>query len=164
MTKYITVIVAVALLFCFSGKAYCLSLGNLQQVVQQAASAAGNRASIGTSNKSANNSSPLAVANVQDDGVFYTAEAASPTEKRSEPFTVFDIPLNASPQEVFNVIEKKGMDFREGCFNDKREMEKFSENGLRDLVSRYYEAQGISGASKRSFSASLTSSRLHNYF
>ena len=48
--KYITVIciIVVALVFCFSEKAYCFSLGDLQQAAQQAAVAA-NKTSKGTS-------------------------------------------------------------------------------------------------------------------
>jgi|GEM_PF-5035905 len=57
MSKYIAVIVAVALLFCFSGKAYCFSMNDLKNAAtqaataaaQQAASAAANKASKGTS-------------------------------------------------------------------------------------------------------------------
>jgi len=156
MTKYITGIVVLVLLFCFSGKAYCWPLNDLKNAAQKAASEVTNNALTGTSNNNAANSLPSAAglkeastpADVQDDGVFYTAEAASSTEKRSGPLTVFDIPLNASVQEVFSVIEKKGMDFRYGCFNDENQMKRFSKEGLRDLVSRSYEAKGISGASK----------------
>jgi hypothetical protein len=100
-------------------------------------------------NKEVDKTTKSAPANVQDDGVFYTVEVVSPLEKRNdEAFTVFDIPLNASVQEVFSILEKKGMDFRQGCFNDENQMNEFSKKGLRDLVSRSYEAKGISGDSK----------------
>ena len=199
MSKNIAVIVVVALLFCFSGKAYCFSMNDLKNAAQTAAStaqqAAANKASKGTSSTTttnanantaqqtpsgvtdnaptgtsnnntqtaaplaANNAPPVATTslppavtntpvNIQDNGVFYTAETTSPTEKRNGPFTVFDIPLNASVQEVFSVLEKKGIDYRYGRFNDENQKKQFINGGLRDLVSRSYDNKGISGVSK----------------
>ena len=54
MTKYIAVIIVVALVFCFSGKAYCFSMNDLKNAATQAASvaqqAAANKASKNASN------------------------------------------------------------------------------------------------------------------
>ena len=55
MTKYITVIIVAALVFCFSEEAYCFSMGNLQQVAQQAVAVAQQAAANKASKKASNN-------------------------------------------------------------------------------------------------------------
>ena len=50
MTKFIRVIIAVVLLFSFSGKAYCWSLNDIKNTVQQAASGTTNNMPTSTSN------------------------------------------------------------------------------------------------------------------
>jgi hypothetical protein len=77
---------------------------------------------------------------ISDDGVFYPVGDMAVAKENTETFKVFDIPLNASVQDVFSALEKKGIEFKGGVSQEKEIQAR-----IRDDISRFYESKGITG-------------------
>ena len=76
---------------------------------------------------------------ISDDGVFYSTGDILATKENAESTKIFDIPLGASVQDVFSVLEKKGIDFR-GASRDPN-----LQTSIRNNIAQSYESKGITG-------------------
>lgn len=81
---------------------------------------------------------------INDNGNFNVDPSSLPIQNK--PFAVFDIPLNASVQDVVNVLEKKGVEFN--GYEDENKSDYYFNEQLIDRVTRLYEVRGITGERK----------------
>ena len=104
MTKYITVIIAAALLCCFSGQAYCFSMNDLKNAATQAASAAqqaaANKASKGTSNAATTNNANTNTPQIAAPGV---------TDNSSFEFQASEFTGSMTPEALIKAIGTSGI-------------------------------------------------------